>query len=377
MGLRKATNPIQSERSRIIGTAQFLENQIISFPIPRDSVFKGFYIRLSGAVRTTFASGTPAAKAESIMDSLVSRLDVILDGSNTIKSLRPHILHIQNFNAVGMPTERFSSAGAAPAPDNFPTVEGGFVFGTTGQYTTVRETVYLPFEMIYAEPGMGRESTYLNTQNSTSAELKINTTSFANLLGFGNTCPVVFDQNTLQIEVVSVERQDIPADIAFDIWKQTQKTLFVSGESRDLAVDVALGNFLTGIMLFAQDGAAGSATTATGKLASNLVIVNTNLVMNGQQMIQKSSFKALQAKNRGSQGINAPFAAGISRLDGIGHINLLSRRDLGTAMPKMKPLADSLQLFLDTNKASSGGGPVDYTTPASITLLTEELIKLS
>jgi hypothetical protein len=364
---------LSCEKSRIIGTVAFQENQVISMLIPKDTVYKGFYIRLSGAVRTTFASGTPVAKAESIMDSLINRIDVVIDGGNTIKSVRPHLLHIQQLFANGIASERASSAGAAAATDNFPTTEGGFVFGTTTQYTTVRETVYLPFEMIYAEPGMGRENTYLNTRNVNSAELKFSTTSFGNLLGTGNTAPVTWDANTLQIEVVSVERQDIPGDVVFDIWKQTMKSVFISGESRDLATEINPGNFLTGLMLFAQDGAAGTATTATGKLASNLLLTNVELKMNGQQTIQRSSFKALAAKNRAIYGVNAPFASGVSRLDGIGHLNLLSRRDLGTAMPAMKPIVDNLQLFLDTNTASN----VSYTNPAQVTILTEELIKLS
>lgn len=366
-------DPIQSERQRVLATMQYLENQILSVNVPLDSVFKGFFIRLSGSVRTTFASGTPVAKAESIMDSLISRIDVVLNGQNTIKALRPHFLHMQNLFASGIQPERFSSAGATPAVDNFPTTEGGFVFGTTGQFTSVRETCYLPFEMIHAEPGMGRESTYLNTKILNSCELKINTTSFANLLGFGNTAPVVFDLNTLQIEVVSVERQDIPAGVPFDIWKQTQKTIPVGGESRDLAIDISPGNYLTGIMLFSQDGAAGSATTATGKLASNLLVTTLTLMMNGSKVIAKSGYKALQAKNRANYGVNAPFIAGVSRLDGIAHLNVLSRRDLGSAMPKMKPICDQLQLLLDSNNSTN----VSYTNAATVTVLTEELVKAS
>lgn len=366
-----ALQAITSPRKRVLGTIRFEENQVLSMKLPLDTTLLGLEIRLTGAVQTTFGSGTPVAKAESTMDSLIPRIDVVMNGSDTVKSVRPHLLHIQSLLATGVQSERFSSAGAAAVA--FPTTEGGFVFGTTTQYTSVRETVYLPFEHVYCEPGMGREMTYLQLKGQNSAELKFFTGAFLNLLGFGNTAPVTFGNNTLQLEISTVERQDIPMNVVFDIWKQTMKSQQISSESFQLPVEIPNGNFLTGILLFAQDGAAGTATTATGKLASNALLTAVELKMNGQQSIQRSAFGTLQQQNRRDYGIVAPFAAGVSRLDGIAHMNMLSRRDLTSALPKMRPFTDNLQLFFDSAAASV----VSYTNPANVTILTEELIKMS
>jgi hypothetical protein len=361
-------NPIASERSRLIGTLTFEENQSLALKLPLDTVLVGLYIRIKGSVKTTYASGTPVAKAEGAMDALINRIDVTIDGQHTVKSVTPHLLHMQALFTSGIESERFSSAGASIS--QFPTTSGTFAFGTTGQITSLRESVYLPFEMVYCEPGMGREETYLNLKQANSAEIRFSTNAFSNILGYGNTAPVVWSDSTLQIEVWSKERQDIGPEMLFDQWKQTYKKIQISSESSDLATEIAIGNYLTGLMLFAKDGAAGSTTTATGKLASNLLVTNSEIKRNGSDTIQRYSFPALQAKNRQDYGVNASFSSGVSRLDGIVHHNFISRRDLGTAMPKMRPFVDQLNLVLDTNSSSN----VSYTNPAEVTIMQEEWI---
>jgi hypothetical protein len=360
-----------SEKTRVLPSKAFAEGAIISMDLPLDTVLRGLYVRLSGSVVTTYASGTPVAKAESIMDSLISRIDVAVDGGNTIKSMRPHLLHMQQLLASGIPTERFCSAGATAAKDNFPTVEQGFVFGTTGQISTVREAVYIPFEMIYCEPGLGREETYLNLKRATSAEIRFNCASFANLLGFGNTAPVVWSSNLMTIEVSTVERQDVPATRVFSIWKQMQRTIYFAGQTNDSNQELSLGNEYTGFLIFAQDGAPGSAGTATGKLASNLLLTNITFQKNGGDIVQRWNAKTLQSNNRAQAGINASFSSNVSRFDGVYHIDLLSHRDLRTSYPAYKGVVDSLQLVFDTNSATNA----DYTNPGTVTLVTEELVK--
>lgn len=369
-------NPIQSERQRILATASYVENQVISIPLPRDTCYKGLWVRISGAVGYTY-TGTPVARAEGSLNQLVSRIDLVVDGQNTIFSSTPHAMHMHMLMAKGFQPERFSSAAAAAATDNYPLTEGNWTYGTSGQVTTLREAVYLPLECLWAEVGYGREGTYLNARSLQSLELKINCQNFANLLGFGNTAAVTITSNTLSFEIVSVERQDVPAGAVFDIYKRTVRTIPISGEFRDYAIDIPLGNYLTGVQLMVFDGASGTATTATGRLASNSVIQTVTLLQNGQQVVMKSGWKALVAKNRAVYGINAPYSGGVSRLDGVAHVNLLSRSDLSTAMPKMRPLCDSLQLLIDTGKATTGGGPVDYTTGAQVIVVTEELVKLT
>ena len=359
-----------AERQRKLQALTFQENQILSRDLPKDTVLKHLQLRLSGAVQTTFASGTPVADAQSIFDNIIPRIDVIVGGSRTVKSVRPHLMRIQQLFAAGNIAERRSSAGASAAADNFPTVDGGFVYGTTTQYTTVAETIIVSFEMVYAEPGLGRETTWLNLKGVSSAEVKLTCAAFSSLLGFGNTAPVVYGNSTLIIDIITVEAQDVPANIQFTDWKQTTKELIFGAQTTDYAIDINRGNKLTGIMLFARNGAAGSSTTATGKVPSNLAVTKVNLKLQGQSDIKATDFKALQAENRARYGVNAPFAGNVSMLDGIAHLNLLSRKDLSTALDCRPPFVDNVQLFIDTNSASN----VSYTNPVSVTVMTEEVV---
>lgn len=360
----------RAERQRQLQALTFQENQILSRDLPRDTVLKSLQLRLSGAVQTTFGSGTPVADALSTFDNIIPRIDVVVNGSRVVKSVRPHLMRMQQLLAQKIQGERRSSAAAAAATDNFPTVDAGFTYGTTTQYTTVAETIIVPFEMIWADPGKGREETWLNLKGVASAELRLTCASFSRLLGFGNTAPVTYGNSTLIVDILTVEAQDVPAALMFSDWKQTTKELTFSAETQDYPIDINRGNALSDIMLFARDGAAGSATTATGKLASNLALTKISLKVNGQTDIKTTNFKALQAENRARYGVSAPMASNVSALDGIAHLNLLARGDLSTALDVRPPLVDNVQLFVSTNTASN----VSYTNPVSVTVMTGEIV---
>ncbi len=360
----------QSERQRILQSLSFQENTILSRDLPKDTVLKSLSLRLSGAVQTTFASGTPVADSLSTFDNIIPRIDVVVNGNRTVKSVRPHMLKMQQLFTTTVLGERKASAAAAAAVGNLPTVDGGFVYGTTTQYTTVAETIFLPFEMVYCEIGMGRESTWLNLKGASSAELRLTCAAFNKLLGFGNTAPVVYGNSTLQIEITTREAQDVPANIQFSDWKQTTKEVTFSAETTDFAVDINKGNKLSGIMIFARDGAAGTATTASGKLPSNLAITKLNLSVNGQTAIKNTNFLNLQQENRSLYGIQAPYASNVSLIDGVAHMNFIARKDISTALPVQPPAVDNVQLFVNTNNSTN----VSYTNPVSLTVMTEEIV---
>ncbi len=147
----------------------------------------------------------------------------------------------------------------------------------------------------------------------------------------------------------------------------------VSAQQTGYAIELNKGNKLQAVMIMTRNGAAGSATTAGGKVASSLVVTNYNLMVNGQTSIKAGDFKALQAENRARFGISAPFASSVSKLDGVAYLDLLSddgRGDLDTALDVRPPLVDNLQFFVDTNTAAN----TSYTNPVSIELMTEELV---
>jgi hypothetical protein len=361
----------QTERQRRLQALVFAENQILSRDLPRDTVLKSLQLRLSGSVTTTFASGTPVADALSSFDNIIPRIDVIINGSRVVKSVRPYLMRMQQLFTTQILAERKSSAGASAAAGNNPTADAGFTYGTTTQLTTVAETIFLPFEMVYCDLGMGREATWLNLKGVASAELRLTCGAFSAFLGFGNTAPVVFSASTMQVDIVTTEAQDVPPEIIFADWKQTTKEITFSAQTTAYAIDINRGNKLSGLMLLARDGAAGSSTTASGKLRSNLAVTNLSLKVNGQTDIKSTNFLNLQAENRARYGVNAPYASNVSLLDGVAHMNLLARKDISTALDCRPPMVDNVQLFVDTNDSTT----VSYTNPVSLTVQTEEIVQ--
>ena len=368
MAQQKVSYPA-AERQRALQALTFAENSVLSRDLPRDTVLKGLQLRLSGSVVTTFGSGTPVADAFSIFDNIIPRIDIVINGSRVVKSVRPHMMRMQQLFTTQILGERRSSAGAAASA--YPTVDGGFAYGTTTQISSVAETIYIPFEMVYCEIGMGREATWLNLKGVASAELRLTCAAFSKLLGFGNTAPVVYSSSTMAIDIVTLEAQDVPPQIAFSDWKQTTKEITLSAETTDYAIDINRGNKLSGILMLARDGAAGTSTTATGKLASNLAFTKLSLKVNGQTDIKSTTFQQLQAENRARYGVSAPMASNVSILDGVAHMSFLARKDITTALPLQPPLVDNVQLFVNSNTSSN----VSYTNPVSLTLQTEEIVE--
>lgn len=360
----------QTERQRKLQSIVFAENNILSRDLPRDTVLKGLQFRLFGHVTTTFASGTPVADALSTFDNIIPRIDVIVNGSRTVKNVRPFMLRMQQLFVTQILAERKSSAAATAAVSDNPTADAGFTYGTTTQLTTVAESIWLPFEMVYCDLGAGREATWLNLKGVASAEVRFTCGAFANLLGFGNTAPVVFTASNIGVEIVTIEAQDVPPEIVFSDWRQTTKEVTFSAQVTASAIDINRGNKLSGIMFLARDGAAGSTTTATGKLRSNLAVEGLSLKVNGQTDIKTTTFLSLQAENRQRYGVNAPYASNISLLDGVAHLNMLARKDISTALDCRPPLVDQVQLYIDTNDTTD----VSYTNPVSVTLMTEEIV---
>lgn len=359
-----------AERQRKLQSLTFVESSILSRELLRDTVLKSIQFRLSGSVVTTFGSGTPVADAQSTFDNIIPRIDIIVNGGRTVKSVKPHLLRMQQLITQKIQGERRSSAAAAAATDNFPTVDQGFAYGSTTNLTTAAETIMLPFEHVYCELGMGRESTWLNLKGAASAEARLTTAAFTALLGFGNTAPVVYSSSTFQIDIITREAQDVDPRLAFSDWKQTTRDVPFASETTDFPIEINRGNLLSEIMLFTKNGAAGSATTATGKLASNLVLTRLSLKLNGQTDIKTTDFKALQAENRAEFGISAPMASNVSALDGVALMSFLARKDITTALPVRPPLVDNVQLFVSSNSASN----VSYTNPCMVTLMTGEIV---
>jgi len=359
---------IPSERTRKLQALTFAENSILSRDLPRDTVLRYLTLRLSGAVTTTFGSGTPVADAMAVFDNLVPRIDIIINGNRTVKNVRPHLMSMQQLLFRGIRGERRSSAGAAAVIN--PTVDAGFTYGTTGQITTVAETILISLENMCCDVGM--ESTWLNLKGVASAELRLTTGAFHALLGFGNTAPVVYSASTMKVDITTLEAQDVPSDVFFADFKQSTKEVTYSAQVSESLVEINRGSMLQGLMFYTRDGAAGSATTASGKLASNNVLDAIKLQVNGgDRVIKATTFWELQAENRSKYGVQAPYASNVSALDGIAYLDLLKRGRLDSALPTQPPAVDQIHAVLSTRAAAD----VSYTNPVSVTIMTNEIVK--
>ncbi len=365
--------PILSERKRKLQPLTFAESQILSRNLPLDTAIKGILLRLSGSVVTTFASGTPVADEFGPFDNLIPRVDVVIDGNRTIKNVKPSFMQFQQLLTTQNFAERCASAAAAAATDNYPVADvTAFPYGTTTQITTVRESCLISFENVYFQ--MKKELTWLNTKGRSSAEIRLTTGAFSALLGFGNTAPVVFSSSTLSVDIMLIEQMDQPANAVFWDWRQTTKQVLLSSQSTNYPIDIPRGQRVFGLMMLTRNGAAGSATTATGKVAKSLAITNYAFWKDGQAIIKSGDFKELQADNRLRFGFAAPFASSISRTDGFAYLDLWSqdgRGEVDTVIDARPGQCDSLQLYIDTNTAAN----VSYTNPVSVEVMTDELVE--
>jgi hypothetical protein len=355
-----------SEGKRKLRSLAFAPSSTLSLEIPTDTVVKRMNIRFSGNVVTTFGSGTPVASAFSTVDDLVSNVRLVVDGSTTIKSTRPYMQQQIQLLTTGQLGERKSSAGAAAASFNNPTADGGFSYGTTTQVTTVAESFDLMFEIPFAR----KEDKYvalLNLKGRSTCELVFSTRAYSALLGFGNTAPVVFSADDFDFDVTLIEDRSIPKEMPFLDYIQSLQSYQYSSSGSDFRVKLPVSQYLLALSLLTRDGAAGSATTATGKLANSNVMGKVQIAVNGTNIIQQTTFQSLQAENRARWGINAAFASNVSRFDGWAFMDLLQDGKVASALDCRKSIGvDNVELVFDLQAVS-------YTNAVQIDVETHEL----
>ncbi len=366
---------ISSERSRKLQPVVLsLTGSQLNRDLPRDTYIKFLLCRLSGSVVTTFASGTPVADEFGTFDNLISLIQVKV-GGNIIKAVKPYMMHFQQMLATAIKGESAASAGATIATANYPTADvTKMPYGTTGQYTTVRETVVIAFENTQARSG--KEKTWLRTAGASSAEVIFSTNAFNSaLLGYANTAPLVCSSSTFQVDLYIVEQPDVPDNQELWIWRQTGNQVTFTGAGTT-QIKMPKGQFLQDVMLLARDGAAGSTTTATGKVRNSLLITDWALKVSGgeQRTVKSGDFVSMQAELRARFGLSVPMGSNISPIDGLGLIDLLSddgRGDLNTALDLTPNRADDCILEVTSASASV----ITYTATATLDWLASEIIK--
>lgn len=362
---KKKPQTILSERQRRLQPMVYEPSTVLTRDLPRDTCLKALQFVISGSTEATFATGTPLADVRSVFDSLVDNIQIVMDGSRTVKSVRPWMMRIQQLFAEKVFPDRRRQVTASGTNVAFPNEEGGFVFGTTGQKTTVYDSLIIYFENILAKPnGGGREATWLMTKNSASAEIRIATRGVNKLQAFGDSTSVTFSNSNFMIDVTTIEQQDVDAKTVFSDWKQTTKSQPISGDLTGFLVELNKGNFLQSIQLFVESG------NASGNLPTNDLLTDIKLKINGQQDIKATTFLGLQSENRSRYGLVAPVASGVSQLDGSVLWDFTRDDDIQTSLDCRPPLVDQVHLELNTRS----GFAFNVNKPANVTIMTNEIV---
>lgn len=328
----------ETAQRRLQDTA-FSPSTSLQLPLPKDMVASKLNLTFHGSTQYTFASGSPAAPKESTIDTLINMITVTVNG-RIVKSVRPHMLHLFEILAFGQEGERRSSAGASAVTGDLPTADGGFAWGTTTQYGTVRESVQIPFEMILAE--RGRQGTWLDLRGVSSAYVTFTTGPYSALDTTG--APVTYANQSFVIEANIEEVKGVREKQPFADWKQTLNSYLITAQVTDQNYELNTGNFVAGIGLYVKNGASPSVPADLG--------VTTIKIMTGNKIIKQTDFVSEQAKMRQVYSCNAPRVSNASRLDGFVYIPLLTdAKNLDTAFDARG--LNSLRLVISTHASAT------------------------
>jgi hypothetical protein len=211
--------------------------------------------------------------------------------------------------------------------------------------------------------------TWLDTRELSSCELRLSQNPYSSLLSQANTAPVVFSASTLTVAITLVEAVGVPPKMKFMDFRQSTRDLQFNAQTNNFQVEINRGSSLAGLWFYAKNGAAGSATTATDRLADNQLITDIVLKLNGSIDLKATTFKELQASNRARYGMRADFGSNVSAIDGVAHLNFVN----GTIKDAVNTAqgVDSLFLFISTSSVSS------YTNAAIVTIQTDEIAPIA
>lgn len=363
--------------SRNIYNAPVVPNKREQIPLPADGIYEELQIRISGAIRTTYASGTPVASAFDILHDLVTSYQIVIAGK-TYKNVTGYMMMMEELMVNKIRGERAGSAGASAAAGGYPTTEGTatFPYGTTTQYTSTRQSIRICFAYPFAKQEGVRLSTCLDLRGQRDAWLYMQVGPMLNMLGYGNTAPVTYDDSTLQFDIQMIENHDFDAipDIKFDIFQQNVYPFPIIASMDESLFDLQVGNFCSALTFMARDGAAGSATTATGRLLNNLMITDLDVKINSKDSICPWEWPSLAANTRRRYAPLALQSSNVGPFDGIARIDFCRiDGNIQSDSLNLTPSAGVQTLKLVVSSAAAS--LVTYTAGGTLEVMQDTLIK--
>lgn len=364
---------IYSQFVRRLPQVSFQANSVVTADIPRDDVVKRIYLRLTGSQSVTYASGSPALGGLSFFQRLFNNIQVVQNGQDTIKSIDPHLMRMCNLLAYGQAPERAITKQAGAFATRLAQTElksGGSAFQATTGYMLLNESLVIPFEhvMCYEQ---GRGVSLWNTKGLSSAEIRFACNAMTQLQEEPQAATVTYaDDLAFKIDVELVTVPWIPREKDFLLYKQAARRVQYSAQVADSLIDLPRGNKISGIHLLVRDG-------DTNRRLSDTAVTSLSLLINGQRIIQRSTFITTQQQNRIVYGVDSPkgtAAQGITHnMQGYCYLGLLEGGDVRSALDvSIAAGVDLVQLQITTASAS-GVDPATYTNPVEVTLMTDEI----
>jgi len=364
---------ILSQFIRRLPQVSYKSNTVVTADIPRDDVVKRIFLRLTGSQSVTFASGSPFLGGLSFWSRLVASIQVVQNGQDTIKSIDPHLYRMANLLSSGQAPERAYSKSASAFTTRLALTElscDGAAYQATTGYMLLNESLVISFEHPFCYEA-GRGVSLWNTKGLSSAEIRFACNAVTNLIEDGNTATVTYvDDNAFLFDIEMVTVPWIPREKDFLLYKQSARRVQYSAQQTAALIDLPRGNKISGIHILARNG-------DTNRRLSDIAVTNLSLLLNGQRIIQRTTFLTNQQMNRIQYGVDSKkgsVAAGVyHNMQGYCYLGLLEGGDARTALDvSINAGCDLIQLQIDT-AASSGNDAATYTNPVELTIMTDEL----
>lgn len=366
---QSGSNILTAEARRRLSPVLYAESTVKTTDLPRDTVIKRIEIDLMGTFVVTYASGSPVAHSKGVAAQICPRLDVIIDGQRTVKSVDIHMLELMNSLQYGSRPRRAYSTGASITTERAGTESysgAAFVYPATTQTVLVNEKFILNFENPFAYD-MGREATMLNIKNVSSAEIRYNFAAASNVQrDESSAVAVTYSSLNLHFTPTLVEAREIPSNAQFLDFKETVKRTSFSSEVRDSLIDLPRGNGLAGLAIMVRDGDANRTLVDRG-------LRDLQLLINGQSIVQRTTFVELQDSNLARYGVYSPLASGVHLLKGFAFMNLLKNGDIRSAInTSIGAGVDQIQLAV-TTAPTSGNDAATYTNTMEVSVMSMEI----
>lgn len=364
---------IFSQFVRRLPQIDFRANSVVTSDIPRDDVIKRIFLRLTGSQTPTYASGSPVLGGLSFFQRLMNNIQVVQNGQDTIKSLDPHLMRMANLLAFGQAPERAYSTKNGTFTTRLAQTEsqyGGAAFPTSTQQFLINESLVIPFEQVMCYEA-GRGVSLWNTKGLSSAEIRFACNAVTQLQEDPQAATVTYaDDLPFKIDIELITVPWIPREKDFLLYKQAARRVQYSAQVSDSLIDLPRGNKISGIHMLVRNG-------DTNKRLSDIAVTAISLLINGQRIIQRTTFITCQQQNRIQYGVSSPKGSasnGITHnMQGYAYLGLLEGGDSRTALDvSLAAGVDLVQLQISTASAS-GVDAADYTGPVEVTLMTDEL----